>query len=79
MPDTAENRERLARLETQMENLTEELKEARDAIKELTAALNQMQGGIRWSMAFGGFITAAVMALAGAGWAVFTWLSGRTS
>lgn len=70
MPDTPDGRERLARLEVQMANLTEELSEARRAITELTTVLHELRGGLKWAMAFGGFVTVCVAAA----WSVATWL-----
>ncbi|MBX9583667.1 MAG: hypothetical protein K2X87_25475 [Gemmataceae bacterium] len=74
MPHTKEGYERVARLEVQMENLTKELEEAKDAIKELTTALNQVRGGLKLAIAFGSFCTAAIAAIGCGLWTVGTWL-----
>lgn len=53
--------ERIARLEVQMGGLTEELAEAKVAIKELTAALHELKGAFRGAFWLGSIITSAVV------------------
>lgn len=70
MADTPQ--ERLARLEVQMANLTKQLEKAVESIEELTSALNQMRGGIRWALALGSATTIAVAGM----WSLATWVYG---
>ncbi|WP_029631203.1 hypothetical protein [Zavarzinella formosa] len=70
MPETFESRERVVRLETQMENLTSELSDVKDAVKELTTALHELKGAFRGAMWLGGVIAAGMGAVA---W-MATWL-----
>jgi hypothetical protein len=58
-------RERL----TQMENLSMELAENRTALRALTTALNQMQGGAQWALRLGSVLALGVAAL----WAIVSW------
>lgn len=70
MPDSHESRERLTRLEVQMENLTDQLEKAVTTIEKLTATLNELRGAFRGAMWLGGMITAALGSVA---WAA-TWI-----
>ena len=69
-PDAFADRERLVRLEVQMESLTDELSETKEAVMELTTALHELKGAFRGAMWVGGLIASAVAAVTwAASWA----------
>jgi hypothetical protein len=70
--------ERIARLEVQMTGLTNELAEAKDAIKELTAALHEVKGAFRGAFWLGTIITSAMAGLATCGMWIYDRIGGHS-